>query len=83
MNTKIRQALVVVAFSAVAAAAITGATLRGETKETSLAEVCATAQWPNIPPACLDGARAADIRYVTADNTMSDEMTLRFTVAFN
>ena len=68
MNTKIRQALVVVAFSAVAAAAITGATLRGESKETSLTEACATYDWPKIPAACLDGAHATDVRYVSADD---------------
>ena len=67
MNTKIRQAFALVAFSAVAAAAITGATLRGESKETSLTTACAAYDWPKIPAACLDGARTADVRYVSAD----------------
>ena len=84
MTTRTRKALAAIAFSAVAAAAITGATLRGETKETSLAETCATAQWPQIPAACLDNARNIEVRYVTADPVrMSDDMELRFETAFN
>jgi hypothetical protein len=85
MNTKIRQALVAVAFSAIAAAAVTGATtLRGETKETSLVETCAGADWPMIPAACLEGGRGYDVRYVSADR-IDDEssMSFRFSTAFN
>lgn len=84
MNTKIRQALVAVAFSAIAAAAITGATLRGETKETSLVETCAGADWPMIPAACLEGGRGHDVRYVSADQLEdSNSLPFRFATAFN
>lgn len=74
MNTRIRQAFVAVAFSAVAAAAITGATtLRGETKEAAtVAEACRVYDWPKIPAECLDGAKNVEVRYVAADATNGD-----------
>lgn len=68
MNTRIRQTLVAVAFTATVIAGIAGATLRGETKETDLAATCATAAWPMIPAACLDGADS-DVRYISANDT--------------
>ena len=61
----IRQALMMFAFAATVAAAITGATLRGETKETSVVEACARAEWPVIPANCLDGAANRSVRYVS------------------
>jgi hypothetical protein len=83
MNIRIRRALVAVAFSAVAAAAVTGATIRGETKETSLADVCAKADWPKIPAACIEGGSGAEVRYVDPDMRVTDAMKLRFNSAFN
>ena len=78
-----RKALLAIAFAVTAAGALTGATFRGETKELDLAATCATANWPNIPAACLEGSNGKEIRYVTADNRFDmTEMELRFTVAF-
>jgi hypothetical protein len=78
-----RKALLATAFAATVAGALTGATFRGETKELDLAATCATAQWPNIPAACLDGSKGKDVRYVTADSRLDmSEMELRFSVAF-
>lgn len=68
MNTRIRQTLVAVAFAATAAAGITGATLRGETKETDLAATCQQAAWPMIPADCLEGGPYHNVRYVSANN---------------
>jgi hypothetical protein len=91
MNTRIRQTLVAVAFAATVAAGITGATLRGETKETDLAATCAAANWPMIPAECLQGARQENVRYVSADKLPGTEPTRmaanteladRFSVAF-
>jgi hypothetical protein len=82
MNT-IRKALLATAFAATVAGALTGASLRGETKEVDLAMTCATAEWPMIPAACLDGQAGRDIRYVTADNRIDARaMERRFEVAF-
>jgi hypothetical protein len=90
MNTRIRQMAVAVAFAATVAAAITGATLRGETREASTpTEVCATAAWPMIPASCLEGGNGREVRMVSADNiglagkiAAADTMNLRFSVAF-
>jgi hypothetical protein len=79
----IRKTLLGLAFAATVAGALTGATFRGETKEVDLAATCATAAWPNIPAACLEGGDGQDVRYVTADNRLDmSEMELRFSVAF-
>ena len=57
MTTRTRKIFVAVAFAATVAAAVTGATLSGETREApTVAEACATAEWPLIPAECLDGA---------------------------
>jgi hypothetical protein len=81
MNT-LRKILLATAFAATVAGALTGASLRGETKEVDLAATCAAAEWPMIPAGCLDGA-AHDVRYVTADNRIDTrEMERRFEVAF-
>lgn len=66
MTTLIRQTVVAVAFAATVALGITGATLRGETKETDVAATCEAAAWPNIPAECLAGA-GNDIRYISAN----------------
>ncbi len=72
MNTRIRQIVVAVAFSATVALGITGATLRGETKETNINATCQNAAWPMIPAECLQG-RANDVRYVSPDNVAAAE----------
>jgi hypothetical protein len=79
----IRKTLLATAFAATVAGALTGASLRGETKEVDLAATCAAAEWPMIPAACLEGAQSSDVRYVTADNQIDMRaMERRFTVAF-
>ncbi len=89
MTTRTRQMYVAVAFAATVAAAITGATLRGETKEAATpAEICATAEWPNIPTECL-GEGVAHVRYIPMDRSQpatkvaeAAPMVDRFAVAF-
>jgi hypothetical protein len=78
-----RKVLLATAFAVTAAGALAGATFRGETKEVDMAATCATANWPNIPAACLEGSNGKDVRYVTADGRPDmSEMQLRFSVAF-
>ena len=79
----IRKTLLATAFAATVAATLTGASLRGETKEVDMTAICNTAAWPMIPAACIDGAGAQSVRYVTADISESDrDMKDRFAVAF-
>ena len=69
-------------------AAVTGATLRGETREAeSVAEMCQKAEWPLIPAECLDGAADRNVRVVTGNEVATQkfaaaDMTERFAVAF-
>ena len=70
-------------FAALVAAAVTGTSLRGETREVNRAETCAHAAWPQIPAGCLDGGKGYDVRFVTANAPVVDEaMQLRFAAAF-
>jgi hypothetical protein len=79
----IRKAFLATAFAATVAGALTGASLRGETKEIDFAATCAAAEWPMIPAACLENGPAKDVRYVTADNQIDMQaMQRRFAVAF-
>ena len=58
VTTRSRQAFVAVAFSAVAAAAVTGHHARGETKEAAtVAEACRVYDWPKIPAECPTARR--------------------------
>lgn len=85
MTTKIRPALLILAFSATVAAAITGLSFSAETKEVNLAETCAQAAWPMIPAECLDGGTGQEVRQISAVAPAEvdlQEMTLRFTDAF-
>ena len=75
-----RKALLSIAFAATVAGALTGASLRGETKEL---DICAAAAWPMIPAACLEGGIGQDVRYVSADNHgHGSKMAARFEIAF-
>ena len=79
----IRKTLLTAAFAATVAGALTGASLRGETKEVDMAATCAAAEWPMIPAGCLEGAPSSDVRYVSADNRLdTPRMQQRFAVAF-
>jgi hypothetical protein len=88
MTTRTRQIFVAVAFGATVAAAVTGATLSGETREApTVAEICATAEWPLIPAECLDGASDRSVRVVTGQEAATTKfaaagMDERFAVAF-
>jgi len=68
MNSKLRTALLAVAFSSIATVAIIGATLRGETRESvAYEDVCASAAWPMIPADCLKGSNGREVRLVGED----------------
>jgi hypothetical protein len=88
MTRMTRQMFVAVAFAATVAAAVTGATLRGETREAATqAEICAKADWPMIPAACLDGAAERHVRIVTGEPASTVkfaavDMSDRFDIAF-
>jgi len=69
------------AFAATVAAVLTGASIRGETRESGLAVNCAEAAWPKIPAACIAGEPMQDVRYVTADTAFSGPAD-RFSSAF-
>ncbi len=67
---------------------MTGATLRGETREAaSVVEMCQKADWPLIPVECLDGAADRRVRVVTGNDAAtlkfaSADVSDRFAVAF-
>jgi hypothetical protein len=91
MTARTRPIFVAVAFAVTVAAAVTGATLRGETREApTVAEVCATAEWPLIPAECLDGAHDRSVRIVTGQgqeaaiqkHAAATDMNERFAIAF-
>jgi predicted homoserine dehydrogenase-like protein len=88
MTARTRPIIVAVAFAATVAAAVTGATLRGETREApTVAELCAKAEWPMIPTECLDGAGDRAVRIVTGNEAAAHkiaaaDMDERFAVAF-
>ena len=81
--TRFRSVALAIGFSAVVAGAITGTSLRGETREASLAETCSHAAWPQIPAACLEGGIGREVRFVTANTqSMDPAMRFRFAEAF-
>ena len=88
MTKRTRQIFAAVAFSATVAAAVTGATLRGETREApTTAEVCASVEWPNIPAECLTGAVNTNVRVINGyeaapQAVASNDMRERFEIAF-
>ena len=79
---RIRTPLAAAAFAATAALAVTGLTLRGETRETSLEETCAHVTWPQIPAYCQIGGTNRPVRMVSVDRAVLGEMADRFAVAF-
>ena len=79
---KIRTLPAAVGFAVVVAAGLTGMSLRGETRETSIVETCAHETWPMISPYCLTGAPQRPVRMVSVDRAETDGMTNRFAVAF-
>ncbi len=77
-------------FAATAAAAVTGATVRGESRETPFEADCASASWPMIPANCLDGGNGTSVRIIDADlqaaeaesDAEQDDLRFRFEAAF-
>jgi len=67
MTSMIRTAIVAFALLATVAAAIIGATLSSQGKESSSVQTCAGATWPMIPANCLDGGKGREVRPVGAD----------------
>lgn len=92
MNIRMsRSTLFAVLFAATAAAAITGAAVRGESRETPLGADCASAFWPMIPADCLEGAGPNEVRMIDADlqaaeaeaDAEQDDLRFRFEAAFS
>jgi hypothetical protein len=81
--SRFRSLTLTIAFSAVVAAAITGTSFRGETREVDVAETCARAAWPQIPAGCLEGGKGTEVRFVTANVPTDAAMAARFESAFN
>jgi hypothetical protein len=79
---RIRTPLAALAFAVTVAAAVTGLSLRGETRETSLKETCSHAAWPEIPAYCQIGGSGRTVRMVTADHPANGGIGERFVVAF-
>ena len=82
MNTTRRNGLLAVAFAATVAAAITGATPRGETREANLDDACSHVTWPMVPAQCLQGAAEHHVRYAMAGEATGTTMAERFAAAF-
>lgn len=86
MSTNKRNLLLAVAFAVTVSAGLTGLSLRGETRESSLDQACAHATWPMIPAECLVGAdEGRAVRLVAAPGALAQSVTIgqRFALAFN
>ena len=79
---KIRTPLAAAGLGVIAAIGLTGMSLRGETKESSIVETCAHETWPAIPAYCLIGAQPRSFRMVSVDRGETQRMTERFAAAF-
>ena len=77
-----RNAMLATVFALTVAAAITGATFRGETREQSHDEACSHLTWPFIPAYCLEGATDRPVRLVSADRAETSGLAARFATAF-
>ena len=78
----VRSAMLASAFALTVAAAVSGATLKGETREASLDETCAHETWPAIPVHCLTGDVAQAVRAIPIDSVSARDMRARFEIAF-
>jgi len=81
-STKGWNATLAAVFAVTVAAALTGATDSGETKETSIDAACAHVTWPMIPAYCLEGGSDRPVRIVSVDNAALGQLTSRFAAAF-
>jgi hypothetical protein len=80
--SKLRSALLASAFAVTVAAAVTGLSPKGETRETSLDQTCAHETWPAISARCLTGTTKGAVRTVSIESDSQREMRARFAVAF-
>ena len=78
----IRSNALTLAFALTVAAAVSGATLRGETREARPDETCAHETWPAIPVHCLTGNVAQAVRVIPIDSVSARDMGPRFEIAF-
>ncbi len=78
----VRSAVLATAFAVTMAAAVSGISFRGETKEVRLDEACAHETWPSIPVQCLTGNLKPSVRVVSAESDYQRDMQARFAVAF-
>ncbi len=86
MKTNKRSMLLAVAFALTVAAGLTGLSMSGQSKESSLTEACAHATWPMIPAPCLAGAdNGRAVRTVATRTAVAgpETMSERFALAFN
>ncbi len=86
MNTSLRSNVLAVAFAATVAAGLTGLSLTGKTRESSIDGLCAQATWPMIPERCLvgaDGDRAVRAIAAQSASEQPESMGERFATAFN
>lgn len=77
-----RSAALATAFAVTVAAAVTGASLKGETREVRLDQACAHETWPAIPAQCLSGEVRPVVRIVAVDHAYERAMRARFAAAF-
>ena len=86
MNTNKRSLLMTLAFSGTVAAGLTGLSLTGQTRESSLDQACAHSTWPTIPAQCLDGVDSGRSVRTVATRTAVEQpepVAARFALAFN
>lgn len=79
---RIRPILLALAFAATVGAAITGASLSGQTRESSLDEACRFAVWPDIPTPCLQGAVTTEVRKIAIEAPSRRGIETGLSVAF-
>jgi hypothetical protein len=78
----VRSAVLATAFAFTVAAAVTGTSFKGETREVRLDEACAHETWPAIPAQCLTGAVRPVVRVVAAESAYQRDLRARFAAAF-
>jgi hypothetical protein len=79
---KIRTPLAAAGLAVLAAIGLTGMSLRGESRESSIVEKCAHETWPAIPAYCLIDAQPKPFRMVSVDRGETKRMAERFAAAF-
>ena len=78
----VRSAVLATAFAVTVAAAVTGTSFKGETREARLDEACAHETWPAIPAQCLTGNVRQGVRVLPVESAYQRDMRVRFAAAF-